>query len=74
MNALEIIPDIRYIGYITSSHKIVALIIFEGEALAVEEGEKISSDIKIGKISLKEIEIIGPESKKRKYSIEGEEE
>jgi|GEM_PF-881327 len=73
MNALEIIPDIRYIGYITSSHKIVALIIFEGEALAVEEREKISSDIKIGKISLKEIEIIDSESKIRKYSLEGEE-
>lgn len=64
--------DLRYIGYIDSGDKIVALIIFEGEALAVEEGEKISEEFTIGKITTKEIEIIGLGAEKRKYSLEGE--
>lgn len=66
--------NIRYIGYIHSEGKIVGLIFFEGIALAVEEGEMISAGVKIGKITLKEIEIIGPDSEIRKYSLEGEKE
>lgn len=66
--------NIRYIGYIHSEDKIVGLIIFEGNASAVEEGEMISAGVKIGKITLEEIEIIGPDSEIRKYSLEGEKE
>ena len=66
--------NIRYIGYIHSEDKIVGLVIFEGIALAVEEGEMISAGVKIGKITLEEIEIIGPDSEIRKYSLEGERE
>jgi len=66
--------NIRYIGYIHSEDKIVGLIIFEGNALAVEQGEMISAGVKIGKITLEEIEIIGPDSEIRKYSLEGERE
>jgi hypothetical protein len=71
---LDVMPNIRYIGYIESGHRIVALIIFEEEALAVEEGEMISQDVRVGKVTPEEIELIGPDSKKRKYSLEGEEE
>lgn len=66
--------NIRYIGYIHSGDKIVGLIIFEGNALAVEKGEMISAGVKIGEITLEEIEIIGPDSEIRKYSLEGEKE
>ncbi len=66
--------NIRYIGYIRSGEKIVGLIIFEGNAWAVEKGEVISARVKVGEITQEEIEIIGPNSEKRKFSLEGEKE
>jgi len=64
--------NIRYIGYVISDDKMVALIVFEGDALAVESGEVISEGVKIGKITPEEIEIIGSDSQKRRYYLEGE--
>jgi hypothetical protein len=64
--------NIRYIGYVVSADKIVALIVFEGNALAVESGEMISEGVKIGKITADEIEIVGSDSQKRRYYLEGE--
>jgi hypothetical protein len=64
--------NIRYIGYVISDDKMVALIVFEGDALAVESGEVISEGVKIGKITPGEIEIIGSDSQKRRYYLEGE--
>lgn len=61
----------RYIGYIVFGEKIVALIIIDGNALAVEKGEMISEGVKVGEITPEEIEIMGPDSEKRKYSLEG---
>jgi len=66
--------NIRYIGYVTSGERTVALIIYEEEVLAVEEGEAITDELKVGRITLKDIEIIGPDSNKKKYVLEGEEE
>jgi len=66
--------DVRYIGYIDSGEKIVALIIFEGQALAVQEGEKLSEEMVVGKVTTKQIEIIGPGPRRQKYSLQGEEE
>ena len=63
--------NIRYIGYIVSDEKIVALIIFDGNALAVEKGEMINKKVKVGEITPEEIEFMGPDSEKRKYSLEG---
>ena len=64
--------NIRYIGYVISDNKIVALIVFEGNALAVERGEVISEGVKIGKITPEEIEIVGSDSQRRRYYLEGE--
>lgn len=66
--------NIKYIGYIVSCEKIVALIIIDGNALAVEKGEIISEGAKVGEITPEEIEIMGPDSEKRKYSLEREKE
>ena len=68
--------NIRYVGYINkiSGGKIVALIFFEENVLAVEEGEVIAEGVEVEKITPVEIEIIGPDSKKRKYPLEGEDE
>jgi hypothetical protein len=64
--------NVRYIGYVISDDKMVALIVFEGNALAVERGEMISEGVKIGKITTEEIEIVGSDSQRRRYSLEGE--
>ncbi len=64
--------NIRYIGYVISDDKMVGLIVFGGDALAVERGEVISEGVKIGKITPEEIEIIGSDSQKRRYYLEGE--
>jgi len=64
--------DLRYIGYVRSGTKIVALVIFQGEALAVAEGEMIVEGITMKKIGLEEIEVIGPDSKLSMFSLEGE--
>lgn len=66
--------NIRYIGHIRSGNRIVALIIFEGAPLAVEKGEMISEGIQIGDVTPAFIEIVGPDSVKRKYALEGEKE
>jgi len=64
--------NIKYIGYVISDVKMVALIVFEGDVLAVESGEVISEGVKIGEITPEEIEIIGSDSQKRRYYLEGE--
>jgi len=64
--------NIKYIGYVISEEKMVGLIVFEGNAWAVESGEVISEGVKIGKITAEEIEIVGSDSQKRRYYLEGE--
>jgi hypothetical protein len=64
--------NLRYLGYVLSGRKIVGLIVFEGEALAVVEGDMITDGYTVGRISPEDIEIIGPDSKPEKFSIEGE--
>jgi hypothetical protein len=65
---------VRYIGHIRSGLKIVALIILEDTALAVEKGEMISEGVQIGDVTPEYIEIIGPDSVRKKYTLEGEKE
>ncbi len=64
--------NLRYLGFVVSPHKFVALIILEGQAVAVVEGEVVAEGLRIGKITPEEIEIILPDSSVRKYSLEGE--
>lgn len=66
--------NIRYIGHIRSGQKIVALIVYEDTAIAVEKGEMISEGVQIGDVTPVYIEIIGPDSVRRKYTLEGEKE
>ncbi len=65
---------LRYIGHIRSGEKIVALIILEDTALAVEKGEMISEGVQIVDITPQYIEISGPDSVRKKYNLEGERE
>jgi len=63
---------IRYIGYVKSGQKITALILFEGEALAVDVGEEIAEGVSISKITLENITMIGPDQEPRTFPLEGE--
>lgn len=64
--------NLRYIGYIESSRRMIALILFEGEAVAVVEDEVVGEGIRIGKITREEVEIVLPDSSTRLFSLEGE--
>ena len=66
--------NIRYIGHIRSGQKIVALIVYEDTAIAVEKGEMISEGVQIGDVTSEYVEIVGPDSVRRKYTLEGEKE
>ncbi len=66
--------NIRYIGHIRSGQKIVALIVYEDTAIAVEKGELISEGVQIGDVTPAYVEIVGPDSVRRKYTLEGEKE
>ena len=68
----DVLLDIRYIGYVVSGKKITALVVFEDEALTLEEGEMITQEIKVSKVSSQFIEISGPEEKITKFSLEGD--
>jgi hypothetical protein len=64
--------NLRYVGFILSARRLVALILLDGQALAVTEGEVVSEGVRIGKISVEGIEIVLPDSSTRKFSLEGE--
>ena len=64
--------DLRYIGFVRSGQRMVALVIFQGEALAVAEGELIAEGITVKKIEVEEIEVVGPDSKSSTFLLEGE--
>lgn len=64
--------NLRYIGFVESPRRMIGLIILEGQAIAVMEGEVVSEGIRIGKVTAEEIEIIMPDSTTRKFSLEGE--
>ena len=63
---------LRYIGYVKSAQKITALILFEGEALAVDVDEEIAEGVRISKITLEDITVIGPAQEPWKFPLEGE--
>lgn len=65
--------SLRYIGYVGSLEKTVALVIFEDQALAVKKGDMVLDVIKVLNITRKEIEFAGRDSITRKVSLEGEE-
>jgi len=66
------ILDLRYLGYILSDKKLVALVTVDGEAVAVEQGEILPGGAKVEKISIESIEITGSDSQSRTYGLEGE--
>jgi Tfp pilus assembly protein PilP len=64
--------NLRYIGFIESAQRMIALVVLEGQAIAVVEGEVVGEGIRIGKISREQVEIVLPDSSTRLFSLEGE--
>ena len=64
--------DLAYIGWVTSGRKVVALLITEGQTLAVVEGEEIVPGLKVDKIGPDRIEVIGPGGKRTSVPVQGE--
>jgi hypothetical protein len=69
----EISINVKYIGYVHSEKRVIALIILGGEAYAVESGDMLEGGIHIGKITPDDMEVIGPDSEPNKVKLEGEE-
>ena len=64
--------NLRYLGYVLSGRKVVGLIVFRGEALAVVKGDYLDESHTIGRISPGEIEVLGPDQEPVVFSLEGE--
>lgn len=64
--------NLRYLGYVLSGRKVVGLIVFRGEALAVVKGDLIADGFTVGRISPADIEVLGPDSEPMLFSFEGE--
>lgn len=71
-SALDLL-NMRYIGFIRSPGSITALVILEGRVLAVKEGEVIGDGMRMSAVTVSEVEVVGPDSGKRKFPLEGEE-
>jgi Tfp pilus assembly protein PilP len=68
----EISINVKYIGYVNSEQRVIALIIFGAETYAVESGDLLEGGINIGEITPDDIEIIGPDSEPNRVKLEGE--
>lgn len=64
--------EMRYMGYVYSGEKIVALVLYGDEAKAVEKGDWLNEQFRVGNIMRNEITIIGPDSQRRIFPLEGE--
>ncbi|MFW6123678.1 MAG: hypothetical protein ACOC5G_00490 [Acidobacteriota bacterium] len=65
--------NLKYLGYIASLEKKVALILYNGEALAVEKGAILLEGIEIIDISLDNVTVKSSESEEIVIKLEGEE-
>jgi hypothetical protein len=64
--------DLSYIGYVQSAHKMIALVILEGQAMAVSEGEEVLPGVKVEKVAPDRIDLIGPDAKRSSFPLQGE--
>lgn len=62
----------RYIGYIRGLKKITALVLFENQAAALEEGDMLGSIWKVARITVESVEIQGRDGATRTLPLEGE--
>lgn len=72
METLEPPFSARYIGYIRGLKKITALVLFENQATALEEGDLLGSIWKVARITVESVEIQGQDGASHTLPLEGE--
>jgi len=72
MEPLEASFSPRYVGYIRGKIRITALVLYENQAMALEEGDMLGPIWKVVKITAEGIEIQGPDGSSRTFPLEGE--
>lgn len=68
----EVHTNVKYIGYVKSGKRVVALIILEGETYAVESGDVLETGMTIGEITPDDMEIFAKGSEPIRINLEGE--
>ncbi len=68
----EVQIAVKYIGYVQSGEKVVALIILGGNTYAVESGDVLETGLTIGEITPEFMEIFERGSEPKKIILEGE--
>ncbi len=63
--------NLSYIGFVRSANTIIALVVLDGQPVALNEGEMIRPGFKLVKITPRDIEVSGPDSKTQKFSLQG---
>jgi len=64
--------NVRYVGFIQGREKFLAIILFNGQAMAVAAGETLGNVWKVEKVGPAEIEILGPDGPAIRFALEGE--
>jgi hypothetical protein len=65
-------PDIRYVGCVVTPRRTVAIILVDGQALAVAEGDQVAAIFTVQKISPQALDLADGDGQRRTISIEGE--
>jgi len=63
---------VRYVGFVRASGKFLALVLIDGQAAALAEGDEAGAAGKVIRIAAGEIEIQGADGKSLKLPLEGE--
>ncbi len=64
--------NLRYVGFIQGKEKLLALVMFNGQAVAVAAGETLGDIWKVDRVGPLEIVIQGPDGAPLKFALEGE--
>ena len=63
---------LTYTGYVSSGSFYIALIVYQGQPMAVAEGEEIGPGIRVVRITPDKLEIAEPDSEVKAFPIEGD--
>ncbi len=63
--------EVQYVGYILSPRGLIGLVLVQGTAQAVAQGEAVQPGYTVTRITRKEIEIAGPDGAKKTHLLQG---
>ena len=65
-------PDIRFVGCVLTARQTVAIVIVDGQALAVAEGDRLADVFTVQEISPEALTLVDAQGQTRTISIRGE--